>query len=96
MPEPDEGGPRPDVGDPAARRALAEAEFAGCTPPRNMTSEQFVNEAHRVIEDIWRDDPEATFQAARRMFAGGADRHDVIHALAIHALAEAGDSSAAR
>jgi len=82
MPEPDEGGPRPDVGDPAARRALAEAEFAGCTPPRNMTSEQFVNEAHRVIEDIWRDDPEATFQAARRLFAEGSDRHDVIHALA--------------
>jgi len=82
MPEPDDGGLRPDVGDPAARRALAEAEFAGCTPPANMTSEQFVTAAHRVIAEIWDDDPPETFQAARRMFAAGAARHDIIHALA--------------
>jgi hypothetical protein len=82
MPETDDGGRRTDVGDPAARRALAEAEFAGCTPPDGMTSEQFVDAAHRLIEEIWQDDPAATFQAARRMSAGGAARHDIIHALA--------------
>jgi hypothetical protein len=91
MPEADDGSRRTDVADPAARRALAEAEFAGCTPPAGMTSEQFVTAAHRVIEEIWRDDPAATFQAARGMSADGAARHDIIHA-----LAEAKDSSASR
>ncbi len=91
IPETDDGGRRTDVGDPAARRALAEAEFAGCNPPAGMTSEQFVNAANRVIEEIWQDAPEATFQAARRMSAGGAARHDIIHA-----LAEAKDSSVGR
>ena len=47
-----------------------------------MTSEQFVAAADRVISELWYDDPEATFQAARRLFAGGVDRHDIIHALA--------------
>ncbi|HYB48883.1 MAG TPA: hypothetical protein VED20_16275 [Streptosporangiaceae bacterium] len=91
LPGPHDGNRPPDVGDPAARRALAEAEFAGCTPPDGMTSEQFVAAAHRVICDLWDDDPEATFQAARRMSAGGAGRHDIIHA-----LAEAKGSSARR
>jgi hypothetical protein len=90
MPGPDEGD-RLDVGDPAARRALAEAEFAGCTPPSGMTSEQFVAAAQRVTAELWDDDPPGTFQAARRMFADGADRHDIIHA-----LAEAKDLSAVR
>jgi hypothetical protein len=36
----------------------------------------------RVIAELWDDDPEATFKAARRMFASGADRHDIIHTLA--------------
>jgi len=82
MPESHDGGHRPGVGDPAARQALAEAEFANCTPPDGMTSEQFVTAAHRVIAELWDDDPPATFQAARRMFAAGAARHDIIHALA--------------
>jgi hypothetical protein len=91
MPKADVDGRRTDVGDPAARRALAEAEFARCTPPDGTTSEQFVTSAHGVIEEIWRDDPAATFQAAGRMSADGAARHDIIHA-----LAEAKDSSAGR
>ncbi len=85
------GADHRDVSDPAERRALAEAEFAGCAPPGGMTSEQFVAAADRVISELWHDDPEATFQAARRMFADGVDRHDIIHA-----LVEAQDSSAAR
>jgi hypothetical protein len=72
----------PEASDPAARRALAEAEFTGCTPPDGMTSEQFVAAAHRVIEELWHDDPETTMQAARRMFAEGRSRHDIIHTLA--------------
>ena len=80
-----------DLSEEAERRALAEAEFAGCTPPGGMTSEQFAAAADRVISELWHDDPESTFQTARRLFAGGMDRHDIIHA-----LAEAEDSSAAR
>jgi hypothetical protein len=80
--------PGPDVSDRDGRRALAEEEFAGCTPPGGMTSEQFVAAADRVISELWDDDPAETFARARRMFASGVDRHDIIHA-----LAEARDSS---
>jgi hypothetical protein len=44
-----------------------------------------------VISELWHNDPEATFQTARRMFADGADRHDIIHA-----LVQAQDSPAAQ
>ena len=44
-----------------------------------MTSEEFVAAVYRVIAELWDDEPQATFQAARRMFAAGADRHDIIH-----------------
>jgi hypothetical protein len=81
----------PDVSDQDGRRALAKEEFAGCTPPSGMTSEQFVAAADRVISELWHDDPAETFATARRLFAGGVDRHDIIHA-----LAEAKDSSAVR
>jgi len=79
-----------DVSDPAERRALIEAEFAGCAPPSGMTSEQFVDAADQIISELWHDDPEVTFQTARHLFADGVDRHDIIHA-----LVEAQDSSAA-
>jgi hypothetical protein len=88
---PIEGADHGDVSNPAGRRALVEAEFAACAPPGDMTSEQFVAAADRVISELWFNDPEATFQAARRMFADGADRHDIIHA-----LVGAQDSPAAR
>ena len=67
-----------------SRRALVEAEFGACTPPTGMTSEQFVDAAYRVIEELWRDANAATFQAARRMFADGVDRHDIIHRWPAH------------
>ncbi len=88
---PIQGADHGDVSNPAGRRALVEAEFAACAPPGDMTSEQFVAAADRVISELWHNDPEATFQTARRMFADGADRHDTIHA-----LVQAQDSPAAR
>jgi hypothetical protein len=88
---PIEGADHGDVSNPAGRRALVEAEFAACAPPGDMTSEQFVAAADRVISELWHNDPEATFQTARRMFADGADRHDIIHA-----LVEARDSPTVR
>ena len=37
---------------------------------------------HRVIAELWDEDPAETFAAARRLLASGADRHDIIHMLA--------------
>ena len=71
-----------DLADPADRRELVEAEFGACTPPAGMTSEEFVEAADRVVEELWRDEDSPTFQTAKRMFADGVSRHDLIHHLA--------------
>jgi hypothetical protein len=81
MPEPHDRDAGLDAGDPADRRAFVEGEFATCAPPAGMTSEQFVSAADQVISELWRDDPAQTFQAARRLFDGGAGWHDIIHTL---------------
>ena len=93
MPGPAEDGGPVDVSDPAVRRALTEDEFAECVPHADLTGEEFMAAVHRVIAELWDDDPAETFAAARRLFAGGADRHDIIHTLAskpdsIHPRAE--------
>ncbi len=71
-----------DLADPAGRRDLVEAEFGACTPPTGMTSEEFVEAAYRVVEDLWHDSDSPTFRAAKHMFADGVSRHDLIHHLA--------------
>jgi hypothetical protein len=76
-----DGGPV-DVGDPVVRRELAEAEFGACTPHAGLAQEDFLAAVHRVVGELWDDDPPETFTAARRLFASGADRHDIIHTLA--------------
>jgi hypothetical protein len=81
LPVPERHGPL-DLTNPADRRELIQAEFGACTPPSGLTSEEFVEAAYRVVEDIWRDGENATYQAARRMFAEGISRHDLIHRLA--------------
>ena len=76
------GGAPVDLSDPAVRWARTEAEFAACTPHSGLTVEEFRAAVQRVIAELWDDDPKQTFAAARRMFASGADRHDIIHTLA--------------
>jgi hypothetical protein len=71
-----------DASDPANRSVLATEEFGCCTPPDGMTSEQFVAAVQRVIEELWHDDPPASWQAAQRMLADGSSRHEVLHTLA--------------
>jgi hypothetical protein len=90
MPGPGEASELRDAGDPQARRAMTEAEFADCTPPGGMTGEQFMTSVHRVISELWDDDPPETFAAARLLFSDGLSRHDVIHALAERAASSAG------
>src|SRR5580700_5954486 len=87
--------PAADVSDPAVRRALTEAEFGACTPHAGLTQEEFLAAVHRVIAELWDDDPQETFQAARRLFAAGADRHDIIHTLAETPAATGGEASTA-
>jgi len=89
MPEPGEASELRDAGDPQARRAATEAEFAGCTPRGGVTGEQFMASVHRVISELWDDDPPETFAAARLLFSDGLSRHDVIHALAERAASSA-------
>jgi hypothetical protein len=81
LPLPEEHGPL-DLTDPADRRRLVAGEFGECTPPSPMTSEEFIEAAYRVVEDIWRDGDSPAYQAASRMFAEGVARHDIIHRLA--------------
>jgi hypothetical protein len=81
-----------DLADPAVRRELTEAEFAECAPHAGITREDFIAAVHRVIAELWDDDPPATFVAARRMFASGADRHDIIHTLAERPAAPDGEA----
>ena len=47
----------------------------------------------RVVAELWDDDPEETFAAARRMFASGTGRHDIIHTLAEAPAATGGQAS---
>jgi hypothetical protein len=89
---PDDGGPV-DLSDPDVRRALIETEFAACTPHAGLAHEDFMAAVQRVIAELWDDDPEETFKAARRMFASGADRHDIIHTLAETPAAPGGQAS---
>jgi hypothetical protein len=89
LPDPGQDGRGPvDLGDPAARRELTEAEFADCAPHAGITREDFMAAVHRVVAELWDNDPPATFAAARRMFTSGADRHDIIHTLAEKPAAE--------
>jgi hypothetical protein len=81
LPLPEQHAPL-DLSDPADRRRLVAEEFGACTPPSGMTSEEFTEAAYRVIEELWRDEDNATYQAASRLFADGMSRHDVIHRLA--------------
>jgi hypothetical protein len=71
-----------DLADPADRRRLVAEEFGECTPPTGLTSEEFVDAAYRVVEELWRDEESPAFKAASRLFADGAARHDIIHRLA--------------
>ena len=81
LPLPETHGPL-DLADPADRHRLVAEEFRECTPPAGLTSEEFTEAAYRVVEDIWRDSDSPAYQAASRMFTGGAARHDIIHRLA--------------
>jgi hypothetical protein len=70
-----------DATDPDHRAVIVVSEFAMCDP-RGVTREGFVDAAKRLAEELWHDDPPATWQTAKRLLGEGMSRHDIIHALA--------------
>jgi hypothetical protein len=71
-----------DASDPASRRAIAAAEFAGCTPPSGRTAEELLAGVYRVVDELWQGEPLTTWTAAQRQLAQDRTRHDIIHSLA--------------
>lgn len=80
-----------DASDPSVRQAYIAAEFASCSVPDGLTREDFQAATQGVVEELWRGEPDATWKRARQLMAGGAGRHDVIHALVRDRTAAARD-----
>jgi hypothetical protein len=70
-----------DAADPDGRAVLIASEFGSCKPD-GMPKADFLAAALRVAEELWQDEPTATWQRGQSLLAGGHDRHDVIHLLA--------------
>ncbi len=67
-----------DATEPGGRATLTEHEFASCAP-EGPAGDKFVATAKRVVEELWHDDPAATWLAGKSLLGKGLDRHDVIH-----------------
>jgi hypothetical protein len=75
------GGDPLDASDQEHRTVIALAEFGMCDTG-GVPREEFRRAVRRVVEELWHDDPPATWQQARKLLATGMAPHDVIHALA--------------
>ena len=75
------GGDPLDASDQEHRTVIALAEFGMCDTG-GVSREDFRLAVRRVVEELWHDDPPATWQRARKLLATGMASHDVIHALA--------------
>jgi hypothetical protein len=74
------GGDPLDASDQEHRTVIALAEFGMCDTG-GLSREDFRQAVRRVVEELWHDDPPATWQRARKLLATGMAPHDVIHAL---------------
>ena len=70
-----------DAGDQQHRTVIALAEFGMCETG-GVPREDFRQAVLRVVEELWHDDPPATWRRARELLGTGMTQHDVIHALA--------------
>jgi len=76
--------PYDEAADPAdadGRAVLVASEFGTCDL-EGADTDEFLAAASRVVEELWHDDPPATWQAGKSLLAKGHDPHDVIHLLA--------------
>lgn len=69
-----------DPAEPDGRAVLLASEFGPCDL-EGADRDEFFATARRVVEELWHDDPPATWQAGKTMLANGHDAHDVIHLL---------------
>jgi hypothetical protein len=69
-----------DAADPEGRAALVATEFGPCLEGDTPTAD-FLTAAVRVTEELWHDEPAATWQTGKSLLAKGHDPHDVIHLL---------------
>ena len=83
--------PHLDPSDPDDRGMLIEGEHPeyheALADPRSVgvdgVDPRFHIAVHEVVAtQLWDDDPPQVWQAARRLLATGAERHDVLHAIA--------------
>jgi hypothetical protein len=65
-----------------SRAEMAFAEFAGCAAKGTETI-RLLTAVTRIVEEIWHDNPPATWQKAKQLLADGHSRHDVLHRLAV-------------
>ena len=70
-----------DASEQEHRTAIALAEFGMCGTG-GAPREEFRRAVRLIVEQLWHDDPPATWQRAKKLLAAGMAPHDVIHALA--------------
>ena len=63
------------------RAEIAVAEFAECGGGGAATI-SLLTAVPRIVEEIWHDDPAATWEKAKKLLAEGYGRHEVLHRLA--------------
>jgi hypothetical protein len=83
-PLPEDRDPDDAAVDPAnsdGRAALVASEFGGCDL-EGADADEFLAAVSRVVEELWHDNPPATWQTGKSLLAQGHDPHDVIHFLA--------------
>jgi hypothetical protein len=65
-----------------SRAEMVFAEFAGCATEGTETV-RLLTAVTRIVEELWHDNPPATWQKAKQLLADGHSRHDAIHRLAV-------------
>jgi len=63
------------------RAEMVFAEFAGCVG-KGAEMIRAMTAVTRIVEEIWHDNPPATWEKANRLLAEGFSRHEVMHRLA--------------
>ncbi|MGH3252285.1 MAG: hypothetical protein ACRDOI_39580 [Trebonia sp.] len=70
-----------DPAGPDGRAVLVAAGFGTCNLG-GADRDEFLAAVSRVVEELWQDDPPATWQRGKSLLAKGHNPHDVIHLLA--------------
>jgi hypothetical protein len=69
-----------DATDQDQRAILAVSEFVECAA-EGTPRDQLLAAVKRVVDEVWHDDPPATWEKAKRLLADGHSRHEAIHRL---------------